>query len=66
MLSYPSSWKAFQQQKKRCLRNTSKSVGRILNYTTSSKRSFHYDGFETNFERDLKKVIQMDSFTDKF
>ena len=29
------------------------------------RRNSHYDGFETNFERDIKRLVQMDQFTDE-
>ena len=29
------------------------------------KRNAHYDGFETNFERDIKKPVQIDQFIDE-
>ena len=29
-------------------------------------RSSHYDHFDINFERDIKGVVKMDQFTDKF
>ena len=30
------------------------------------RRSSHYDHFDINFERDIKGVVKMDQFTDKF
>ena len=29
------------------------------------KTSFHYDGFESNFERDIKSVFKIDQLTDE-
>ena len=29
------------------------------------RRSSHYDGFESNSERDIKSVFQIDQFTDE-
>ena len=29
------------------------------------RRNSYYDGFENNFERDIKRVVQMDWFTDE-
>ena len=42
-------------------------MGKILTvYHYGIKKKFHYDGFEINFERDIKSVLQIDYyFTDE-
>ena len=37
------------------------SVGKILTVNDHGiEKKFHYDGFEINFERDIKSVFQID------
>ena len=37
------------------------SVGKILTvYHRGIEKKFHYDGFEINFEMDIKSILQID------